>query len=262
MKPIPADQLSRLWRAIIEFDMLSSGDRVLVGLSGGKDSSLLLLALRQLQARAPFPFELGAFTMDPQFTSDFLTEQLRDFCTSLGISYYTEKVPVEQLSRARPGKTPCFSCAYFRRAATNRVALEHGYNKVALAHHHDDAVETFLLNLLTSGQLKTFLPVTPLSKTGLTVIRPLLYYREDEVRAMGQEAGIVPLKSPCPHDGYTKRQEAKEFIRSLESFDPGAYDHLSAAMRCQQNELWPSPLPKNDMMQKFRRFWGKNKTGQ
>lgn len=262
MKAIPADQLSRLWRAIIEFDMLSPGDRVLVGLSGGKDSSLLLLALRQLQSHAPFAFELGAFTMDPQFTTDFPTDQLRAWCTTLGISYYTEKVPVEQLSHARPGKTPCFSCAYFRRAATNRVALANGYNKVALAHHHDDAVETFLLNLLTSGQLKTFLPVTPLSKTGLTVIRPLLYYREAEIRALGQAAGLIPLKSPCPHDGHTKRQEAKEFIRVLASFDPGAYEHLSAAMRCQQHELWPSTLPKNAMIDKFRRFWGKAKTDQ
>ena len=257
MIAIPSEQLSRLWRAIIEFDMLVPGDRVLVGLSGGKDSSLLLTALRQVQQHAPFSFDLGAFTMDPLFTDNFPTQRLQDFCTELGVPFYTEQVPVENLAANRPGKTPCFSCAYFRRAATNRVAKEQQYNKVALAHHHDDAVETFLLNLLTSGQLKTFLPVTPLSKSGLTVIRPLLYYREEEIRAMGKAAGIVPIKSPCPHDGHTKRQDAKEFIQTLETFDAEAYNHLGAAMRCRESELWPAAPGKEAMIQKFRRFWGK-----
>ena len=259
MLSIPSEQISRLWRAIIEFDMLSPNDRVLVGLSGGKDSSFLLTALRQIQKVAPVSFSIGAFTMDPLFTADFPVAKLQAFCDELDVPFYTEKVPVEQLAINHPGKPPCFSCAYFRRAATNRVAKENQYNKVALAHHHDDAVDTFLLNLLTSGQLKTFLPVTFLSRSELTVIRPLLYYREEEIRAMGKAIGIVPIKSPCPHDGHTKRQSAKEFIQTLETFDPDAYDHLAAAMRCQENELWPSQLSKETMTQKFRSFWGKTK---
>ena len=121
---------------------------------------------------------------------------------------------------AAPHQHAVLTCAYFRRAATNRTALELGFNKVAWAHHHDDAVETFFLNLVASGQLKTFLPVTPLSRTGLTLIRPLLYYREAEIISMVDELNLHPLKNPCPYDGHTKRQEAKELLRSLQASTP------------------------------------------
>ena len=171
---VPADLLSKLWRAVIEFDMLQAGDKILIGLSGGKDSMFLTAALAEIQKYAPVPFELACYTVDAMFSPSFPKAELEAFCAHYGLRHYSEKVDVNSAWQNK-GSTPCFTCAYFRRAATNRTALELGFNKVALAHHHDDAVETFLMNVLTSGQLRTFLPVTPLSKTGLTVLRPLLY---------------------------------------------------------------------------------------
>ena len=127
---------------------------------------------------------------------------------------------------------------------------------MALAHHHDDAVETFLMNVLTSGQLRTFLPVTPLSRTGLTVLRPLLYYREAEIIDMVRQLDLQPLRNPCPYDGHTKRQDIEEHIRELEKRSPEVYDHLAAAMRNAPNqELWPEQLSQKQLADKFHNFW-------
>ena len=254
---VPTELLSKLWRALIEFDMLAPGDKILVGLSGGKDSMFLTAALAEIKKYSPIPFELACYTVDAMFSPDFPQQELHDFCAQYGLKHYHEQVNVMEAWQNK-GNTPCFTCAYFRRAATNRKAKELGYNKIALAHHHDDAVETFLMNVLTSGQLRTFLPVTELSRTGLTVLRPLLYYRENEIRAAVQEIGLQPLKNPCPYDGQTKRQEIKEHIASLAAISPEVYDHLAAAMRnSPKQELWPEQLPQKIMVRKFRDFWQK-----
>ncbi len=251
---VPADLLSKLWRCIIEFEMIKDGDRVLIGLSGGKDSMFLTAALAEVQQYAPFKFELACYTVDTMFSTEFPKNELENFCAQYGLKHCSSKVDVMEAWQNRTN-TPCFTCAYFRRAATNRTALELGFNKVAWAHHHDDAVETFFLNLVASGQLKTFLPVTPLSRTGLTLIRPLLYYREAEIISMVQQLGLTPLKNPCPYDGYTKRQEAKELLVALQKFNPEAYDHLAAAMRTAPTELWPAKCGKKELADKFHAFW-------
>lgn len=251
---VSAALLGKLWRCIIEFEMLQEGDRVLIGLSGGKDSMFLTAALAEVQQYAPFKFDLACYTVDTMFSSDFPKADLESFCTQYGLKHYSSKVDVTEAWQHRTN-TPCFTCAYFRRAATNRTALELGFNKVAWAHHHDDAVETFFLNLVASGQLKTFLPVTPLSRTGLTLIRPLLYYRETEIISMVDELNLHPLKNPCPYDGHTKRQEAKELLRSLQGFNAEAYDHLAAAMRFANAELWPAKCGKTELADKFHAFW-------
>lgn len=253
---MPADYLSKLWRALIEFNMLQEGDKVFIGLSGGKDSMFLTAALAEAQRHAPFHFELACYTVDTMFSSDFPARELADFCAAYGLPHYHEQVNVMEAWHNR-GNTPCFTCAYFRRAATNRKAVELGFNKIALAHHNDDAVETFLLNLLTSGQLKTFLPVTYLTRSKLSVLRPLLYYRESEVRLYGQTIGLKPLKNPCPYDGHTNRQEMKELITKLDSISPGVYEHLAAAMREADQELWPSKPEQTNMLKLFRHFWQK-----
>ncbi len=251
---VPADWLSRLWRCIIEFDMLKAGDRVLIGLSGGKDSMFLTAALAEIQNYAPFKFELACYTVDTMFSADFPKAELEAFCSRYGLKHYSSSVDITAAWNRRTN-TPCFTCAYFRRAATNRTALELGFNKVAWAHHNDDAVETFFLNLAASGQLKTFLPVTPLSRTGLTLIRPLLYYRESEITGMVEKLGLTPLKNPCPYDGHTKRQEAKELLSALQKFSPEAYEHLAAAMRLAPTELWPPKCGKKELADKFHAFW-------
>lgn len=247
-----AKALGPLWRAIIEFDLLAKGDRVLIGLSGGKDSLLLTLLLAELAQHAPFPLGLGCVSVDPGFAPGFPQAQLQAFCSSLSLPFYLEKLDVPRLAQ---GATPCYSCAYFRRAAINRRAREEGYNKVAYAHHLDDAVETFFMNLVTSGQLGTFLPRTYLSRSGLTVIRPLLYYREEEVRSLGRQLGLEPLKSTCPYDGATVRQQVKEDLARLAAAYPDAFQHLAAALRGGPGQLWPAKLGQAELAAKFKAFW-------
>ncbi len=256
-QPLPTEMLSKLWRAIIEFNMIEPGDRILIGLSGGKDSMFLTAALAHIHHYAKLPFQLACYTVDTQFDNNFPLQELQEFCHRYGLEHYHDQVNVLE-AWGNKGNTPCFTCAYFRRAATNRRAKELGFNKVALAHHHDDAVETFALNLFTSGQLKTFLPVTYLSRMDLSVLRPLLYYREQEVIDYVDTLQLQPLKNPCPYDGHTKREETKELIRRLSAVYPEVYEHLAAAMRTSpQQELWPQALNQKEMATKFRQFWGK-----
>lgn len=257
---VPAEDLSKLWRAIIEFDMLQPGDRILVGLSGGKDSMLLTAMLAEIKKYSPIPFELACYTVNAMFAPDFPKQRLQEFCARYGLEHYSDDVDV-MAAHARKGGSPCFTCAYFRRAATNRRAQELGFNKVALAHHNDDAVETFFMNLVTSGQLRTFLPVTPLSRSGITVLRPLLYYRESEIRQLVAKLNLEPIKNPCPYDGHTMRQDIKEHIAQLDGRYPEIYEHLAAAMRCsQQQELWPAKPDAKELIGKFRSFWQRKKT--
>lgn len=257
---VPAEDLSKLWRAVIEFDMLQPGDRILVGLSGGKDSMLLTAMLAEIKKYAPIPFELACYTVNAMFAPDFPKQRLQEFCARYGLEHYSDDVDV-MAAHAQKGGSPCFTCAYFRRAATNRRAKELGFNKVALAHHNDDAVETFFMNLVTSGQLRTFLPVTPLSRSGITVLRPLLYYRESEIRRLVAKLNLEPIKNPCPYDGHTMRQDIKEHIVQLNGRYPEIYEHLAAAMRCsQQQELWPGKPESKELIAKFRAFWQRKKT--
>ena len=254
---VPADALSKLWRALIEFDMLQPGDKILIGLSGGKDSMLLTAMLAEVQKHSPIPFELACYTLNGMFAPEFPTQELADFCGSYGLQHYCDAVDIPATFKDSRF-SPCYTCSYFRRGAMNRRAKELGFNKIALAHHNDDAVETFFMNLMTTGQLKTFLPVTYLSRTQLTVLRPLLYYREAEIRELVQQLGLKPLKNPCPYDGHTERQSVKEHIQALNAQYPELYDHLAAAMRQQEGmELWPAKLSQKELLLSFKKFWGK-----
>ena len=149
---VPASDLTKLWRALIEFNMIEEGDKILIGLSGGKDSMFLTAALAEIQKHSPRHFDLLCYTMDGMFAEDFPKKELEDFCRTYGLTHYSEQVNVEALWGHR-GNTPCFSCAYFRRAAMNRKARELGCSKIALAHHNDDAVETLMLNLFQAKRL-------------------------------------------------------------------------------------------------------------
>lgn len=256
---VPAPMLNKLWRAIIEFGMIQEGDNILIGLSGGKDSQFMTAALAEIQKHSPQHFTLCCYTMDGEFEGGtFPQKELETFCAKYHLPHYSGKVPIEKLWAHR-GNTPCFTCAYFRRAAMNRMARELGCNKVALAHHNDDAVETLMLNLFNSGQMKTFLPVTYLSKSEITVIRPLLFYREAEIIHYGKELNLVPLKNPCAYDGTTNRQGMKELAAELNQRIPHFYDHMSSALRHDpKEELWPEKLAQKEMLQRFKMFWGKH----
>lgn len=255
---LPQSYFSRLCRAVIEFDMIAKNDKILIGLSGGKDSLFLTYALSILRQRSAFPFELAVLTIDPQFTDNFDTTALAEFCNNLAIPFHTKKVNIGEIITNNQGKDPCFTCAFFRRGAINKFAVENGFNKVAYAHHHDDAVETFLMSILYSGQINTFLPTTYLDQSDLTVIRPLVYFRESELVDTAKYHGFTPIPSPCPLNGHTKRQEAKEMIVELEKNNPTLYAHLGAAMRhSPTTKLWPTELTRRELQLKHLAFWNK-----
>ena len=233
---IPQTYFSKLMRAVVEFELIEQGDRILIGVSGGKDSIFLTYALAILRKRLKRNFTIAAFTVNPQFDDPFDTDAIAE----------------------QDDKSPCFTCAFFRRGAVNRYAAAHQMNKVAYAHHHDDAVETFLMSLFYSGQLNTFRPKTYLDKTGLTVIRPLVYFREQEIIDAIAYHGFTPLPSPCPHNGNTTRQTVKELIETLGKDNPNLYNHLAAGMReGALGELWPASKTRKEMERTYRAFMAK-----
>ncbi len=241
---LPQIIFSKIFRAVVEFELIDDGDKILIGVSGGKDSLLLTYALACLKRRTKKNFTLSALTIDPQFTDNFAEKisRVKKFCNDLNIEHEVHRVDIAELIREQSNKSPCYTCAYFRRAAVNRRAVEIGANKVAYAHHLDDAVETFFMSLLSSGQLTTFQPKTFLDRTNITVIRPLVYLRESEIENFSSERGLDVLKSPCPFDGNTNRQRVKNLIVELEKTFPDLFSHLAAAMRKDSiGELWDAP---------------------
>jgi len=255
---LPQMYFSKIVRAIVEFEMIERGDTILIGLSGGKDSLLLTHALAMIRKRTNDKFSLKALTIDPMFDNSFDTEGLSKFCASLDIPHVIQRVDIAEVIRSDKKNAPCYTCAFFRRGAINRIASELHCNKVAYAHHNDDAVETLLLNLLYSGQIGTFQPTTYLDRMKLTVIRPLVYLRESEIREAISCHGMTPVKSPCPFDGKTKRETVKRLINDLTKENPLIYEHLSAAMRTNNyNEicrLWPPAKTKKEMRESYSRF--------
>ena len=254
---MPQIIFSKIFRAVVEFELIDDGDKILIGVSGGKDSLLLTYALACLKRRTKKNFSLAALTIDPQFTDDFgkKISRVKNFCNELGIEHTIHRVDIAALIREQNNKSPCFTCAYFRRAAVNRLAVEIGANKVAYAHHLDDAVETFFMSLLSSGQLTTFQPKTFLDRTNVTVIRPLVYLREHEIENFAAERGFDVLKSPCPFDGATNRQTVKNLIIELEKKFPDLFSHLAAAMRKNSiGELWDAPKTRNEMREIYFSF--------
>ncbi len=250
---LPKNYVRKIWRALMEFDMLMPGDRCLVGLSGGKDSSFLLYALAVIREYAPFSFDLAAATIDPLFDDQFPSERVQQLCRSLQVPLFLERLDLAKLVFAPSKQNPCPRCAFFRRGALNRIATREGYNRLALAHHHDDAVETFLISLLFSGQIKTFTPVTEQDRSRLTVIRPLIYLREQEIKSAYRFFDWEPIQNPCPLDGHSTRQQVKELLQSLDKESRSVYDNVSAAMRLPVDkvELWPSELNRDAMRQKY-----------
>ncbi|MBR4696801.1 MAG: tRNA 2-thiocytidine biosynthesis protein TtcA [Selenomonadaceae bacterium] len=252
---LPQLYFSKLMRAIVEFEMIENGDHILLGISGGKDSIFLAYAMAILRERLKKDFCLSALNINPMFQPEFNVAPVAEFCASLGIPFATREVDIAGAIQGQAGKKACFTCSYFRRGAINRYAKEHGMNKIAYAHHHDDAVETFFMSLLYSGQLTTFSPVTYLDRTDLTVIRPLIYFREDELREAGKYHGCTPIPSPCPLDGKTMRQKTKELIAELGRDNPLVYDHLASAMRKGSlGELWPAAKTRDEMKETYYRY--------
>ena len=200
-------------RCVTDYDMIQEGETVAVGVSGGKDSLVTLTALARLSKFYQKPFKVAAITVEtgvPGMSFDAVA----DYCAALGVEYIRANVPIyEIVFLERKEKNPCSLCAKLRRGALSTAMNEHGIKTIALGHHYDDAVETLLMNLLFEGRIGCFSPVTYLSQRDLTLIRPMLLATEYEVQCAVREAGLPIVKSRCPADGVTVREQTKEFVQ-------------------------------------------------
>lgn len=223
--------LSHLRRCVEDYDMIQAGDRVAVGVSGGKDSLTLLYAMAKLREFYPLPFELHAITVHPGVPEmDFAP--VAALCRELEVPYHLLQTEIFHIIfDLRREKNPCSMCAKMRRGAIHNAMKDLGLNKIALGHHFDDAVETFFLSLFYEGRLSCFQPVTWLDRTGITQIRPLLYCQEADVRRMAAKLCLPVVKNTCPMDGHSRRQEVKELIASLEERYPDLKKKLFGAVQ-------------------------------
>ena len=227
--------LSYLRQCIQQYNMIENGDRIAVGLSGGKDSLTLLYGMKHLQRFYPKPFDLVAIYVDlgiPTPNNTVVSEKtLSDYCTELNVPFYSVHTDIYQITfEERKEKNPCSLCAKMRIGALNDKALQLNCNKIAYAHHKDDFIETSLMSLLFEGHYYCFPPVTHLDRTGLTVIRPMFYIDEKEVTGFAKRHKLPVITNPCPADGITKRQEVKEFIEKSTTQFPDIRKNLNAAL--------------------------------
>ena len=222
--------LSYVRRAVDDYQMIEEGDRIAVGVSGGKDSLTLLLALSELSKFYPKRFEVVAITIDMGLVGmDF--SPVTSICEAHGISYMIVKSEIAKIIfDIRKETNPCSLCARMRRGALHDAAKAAGCNKVALGHHADDVIETFMLNLFFEGRIGTFSPVTHLSRKELTLIRPLLYAREKDVVSFTRQAQLPVVVSTCPEDHATERENMKQLLRELDARHRGLRHRIFGAI--------------------------------
>ena len=227
--------LSYTRRCVEDYDMIQEGDRIAVGVSGGKDSLTLLAALAKLADFYPKHFTVEAFTLDMGHVDggegmDFAP--VAAYCEKLGVPYTILPSEIHHIIfDLRKEKNPCSMCAKMRRGVLHNAIRDRGITKIALGHHFDDAIETFFLSLFYEGRLSCFQPVTYLDRMGITQIRPLLYCSEWMLRTAAEVEELPVVFNPCPADGYTKRQEVKELIRALSKDYPDLREKVFSAMQ-------------------------------
>lgn len=229
--------LGKVRKAVTHYNMIEEGDRIAVGVSG-KDSITLLIALKQLQGFFDKSFSVEAITLTLGIGEADLTP-VKDICSELGINYTVEETLIGKIVfEARQESNPCSLCANMRRGALHNVAKSLGCNKVALGHHRDDAIETFMLSTLYEGRLHTFSPVTYLGRKELYLIRPLIYVEEKEVKRFIKANNIVPLKNPCQANGKTKRQYVKDLLYTMRADNREVKDNIFGAIKRSGIDGW------------------------
>lgn len=222
--------LSYTRKAVDDYQMIQAGDKIAVGISGGKDSLALLYALAHLRIFYPNSFEIIAITVDLGW-GNFQLDEIKKLCDKLNVEYVTVKTDIADIVfEQRKETNPCSLCAKMRKGALNEKIKELGCNKVAYGHHKDDVVETLLLSMIFEGRLHCFAPVTYLDRMDLTVIRPLLYVNEADIIGFKNKMELPVAKSPCPMDGYTKREYAKDLVKQLNQDHPGAKERIFRAI--------------------------------
>ena len=232
--------LGYMRKAIQQYGLISDGDRILVGVSGGKDSLVLLYGLTLLRRFIGIDYQVIGVTIDMGFTNgkmDF--SPVAEFCKAHDIEYRTVKTQIAEIVfDVRKEDSPCSLCARMRRGALHDAANELGCNKVALGHNYDDAVETFIMNLFTEGRIGCFAPSTYLTNKKVTVIRPLSLAPEKEVRRAARRNELPIVQSVCPADGHTNREKTKDFLAEMERNDHGFKDRIFGAMKRADIDGW------------------------
>ena len=225
-------------KAVEDYDMIQDGDRVAVGVSGGKDSLVLLGALANLSRYYPKKFSVIGLTVDMGYGLDYT--EIKKYCESFGAEHKVKYTNIKEIvfdERKEP--TPCSLCAQMRSGALNDFAIENGCTRVALGHHNEDVLETFFLSLMYEGRINCFPPVTYMDKTDLYRIRPLIYVREGDIKGAVRRLGVPVLHNPCPADGNTKRKEMKDLIARLnKEMTPGLKKRLFTAIKNSEIDGW------------------------
>lgn len=231
--------LSLTRQALDTYDMIDAGDKIAVGLSGGKDSLALLYAMKTLQKFYPKPFDLCAVTVDLGF-GNFDLQAAQGFCRELSVPYTVVSTEISQIVfDSRQESNPCALCAKMRKGALNQVAKDLGCNKIAYAHHKDDVIDTMMLSLIYEGRFHTFSPKTYLDRMDLFVIRPFLYVAEADIIGFKNRYQLPVCKNPCPVDGKTKREFVKNLIKSINAEAPGVKDRFFHAVTSGNIPGWP-----------------------
>ena len=230
--------LSLTRKAIDDYQMIEDGDKIAVGVSGGKDSLALVYALKELQRFYPKKYELIAVSVDLGFGNiDF--SKIQSYCDNLGVEFHVAKTDIADIVfNSRKEKSPCSLCAKMRKGALNTLVKELGCNKTAFGHHKDDIVNTMMMSMIYEGRFHTFSPITYLDRMQITLIRPFLYVEEADIKGFINKYQIEVLKNPCPVDGITKRQYAKELVAQINRENPGAKNRMFTAIKDSNIKGW------------------------
>ena len=243
--------LGALRRALNDFDMIADGDKVAVGISGGKDSLALLYALSLYQKFAPESFDLVGVMIDLGFEgTEGPVGKIKEFCDGIGVEFVVEKTDIaDVVFNQRKEKNPCSLCSKMRRGALNTVVKRIGANKLALGHHSDDVLDTFLLSFIYEGRLSTFMPVTYLDRMDVTVIRPFVYAEEGDIKGAIKRFELPVMTSPCPADKHTQREYMKQLVQNICKDIPIARDRMTqAVVSSERYNLFP---PKKNVQNKI-----------
>lgn len=225
-------------KADTDFQLIGDQDRIMIGVSGGKDSLLLLHALSLYRRFSHKNFSLTAATVTMGL-QPFDLSGIAKLCEELDVPFIVRETEIGTIIfDYRQEKNPCSLCAKMRRAVLAKTCQEYGCNKLALGHHREDAVETLLMSLFYEGRFHTFHPKTLMSRTGITVIRPLIYLPESHVKHMQKQLDLPVIVSPCPANGDTARQEMKELMRRLRGLYPDAAERFLHALQQDHYDLW------------------------
>ena len=217
-------------RCVQDYKMIEEGDRIGVGVSGGKDSVALLAFLAELRKYNDKKFEVEAITIDMGLGMDY--SAIAQYCEQIGVKFNLIKTEIGPIIfDHRKEKNPCSMCSKMRRGALNQAILDRGMNKLALGHHYDDAVETFMMSLIYEGRISCFQPVTDLDRTGIIQIRPMLYIHEKTIDSFVTRNDLPVISNRCPVDKYTKREEIKQLVYDLSATYPDLKERIFGAMQ-------------------------------